>query len=329
MSSVKYHVNPYTYKVMPCTAQVRCEYEDHADTKHFDKDDMGSALAYAEELGSRSHKKVQTLTKKETKNNLNDNKVLAFRKSKQEWLQKKANLSEKEQHNFLKKEATEIMEDVIKIQDKHKNPYYSPSRKLSVSKLNGDTSNIHYEMLLLHKENKEYLSNFAYSMSDEDIKNSVDIQNKIRLYFPQKLDDSNNNHLDDGLMYAYGDDNKSFEEVSELDRAANFSEEDASELKKIAKSLMNSDLDNQRLYNDTQTRFKEAQKTFILKKALKKDNIPNIIDRLRDFQDFQSRLARVGKQPSSTRGLKTMFLSNVQKFNRDKIRSVLQERNNG
>lgn len=291
MNDTKYHVNPYTYKVMPCNAQIKCDYADHPDTKHFDKDNIDDALTYAEDLGSKSYNKIQTLKKERTEGSKKED----FTKQKQKWNLRKEKLSPEALHNYMEDRAKEIIVDCMNLKEKNKKDYMSFAEYDETDAKTDNNDILRVKMIHLHNENRQHLDNFAYLMSKEDIRSMIEVQNKIRVYFPNFSAKDTDNMWGAGVFDVYGDDNKSYEEVMGLNKDNSspvdeeLSEQEMHTVKQTVKIAVNSALDYPS-YGGLKAKGQELQKAFILRKTLKTNNVSNILDRFNDFKEFESRI---------------------------------------
>ena len=290
MSDTLYHVNPETYEVAQCDAKIRCRFANNEGVKHFSKDNLDEAVKYAEELGAKAHSKVHTLKKDVSENSVNK----SFAQKKQEWNNRKENLSPEEQHDYVKDRAKEIVIDSVNLKEKNKKEY-TPFAKHTGKVVEKDNDyELRVRMIDLHNQNRKYLNEYAYLMPKEDIRNMVDVQNKIRVYFPN-FSQKDNDVWDSGIADVYGDDNKSYEEVMGLNKDNSspvdeeLSEQEMYEVKQTVKIVVNSALDHPS-FAKLSAKAKERQKAFILRKTLKTNNVSNILDRFNDFKDFESKI---------------------------------------
>lgn len=276
---------------MPCNAQIKCDYADHADTKHFDKDSIDDALVYAEELGSKSYNKVQTLKKERTEGSKKED----FTKQKQKWNLRKEKLSPEALHNYMEDRAKEIIVDCMSLKEKNKKDYMTFAKYDETDAKTDSNDTLRVKMIHLHNENRKHLDDFAYLMSKEDIRNMVKIQNKIRLYFPNFPAKDTDNMWGAGVFDVYGDDNKSYEEVRGLNKDNSspvdeeLSEQEMHTVKQTVKIVVNGALEHPS-YGGLKARGQELQKAFILRKTLKTNNVSNILERFNDFKEFESRI---------------------------------------
>ena len=320
--SNKYHVNPYTYKVMPCSAQIKCEYADHPDIKHFDKNSIDDALVYAEELGAKSHNKIQTLRKGSSENSINK----SFAQKKQEWNNRKENLSPEAQHSYVKDRAKEIIMDSVNLKEKNKKEYASFANDNGETVEQYNDYELRVRMIGLHNENRKYLNEYAYLMSKEDIRNMVDVQNKIRMYFPNFSQKDDGGVWDSVIADVYGDDNRSYEEITGLDEqnisSVNdeaLSEQEMKELRQTVTIVTNSALDYPSSVK-LSAKAKELQKAFILRKPMKTNNVSNILDRFNDFKDFESKIMH---NKTAYEDLSHSYHMIVKNYNFKKVRAAL------
>lgn len=291
MSNIKYHVNPETHEVSVCSAKIKCRFADNPDVRHFDKDNIDDALTYAEDLGSKSYNKIQILKKGKTEGSRKED----FTKQKQKWDLRKEKLSPEALHNYMEDRAKEIIIDCMNLKEKNKKDYMSFVEYDETDAKTDNNDTLRVKMIHLHNENRQHLDNFAYLMSKEDIRSMIEVQNKIRVYFPNFSAEDTDNMWGAGVFDVYGDDNKSYEEVMGLNKD-NFSpvDEELSEqemhtVKQTVNIVMNSALDYPS-YGGLKARGQELQKAFILRKTLKTNNVSNILERFNGFKEFERKI---------------------------------------
>lgn len=292
MSDILYHVNPETYEVAQCDAKIRCRFANNEGIKHFSKDNLDEAVKYAEKLGAKAHSKVHTLKKDVSESSVNK----SFAQKKQEWNNRKENLSPEAQHNYVKDRAKEIIVDSVNLKEKNKKEYTPFAKHMGKIVEKDNDYELRVRMIDLHNQNRKYLNEYAYLMPKEDIRNMVNVQNKIRTYFPNFSQKDDAGVWDSGIVDVYGDDNKSYEEITGLDEQNTpslndeaLSEQEMEELRQTVNIVVNSALD----YPSSaklSAKAKERQKAFILRKTLKTNNVSNILDRFNDFKDFESKI---------------------------------------
>lgn len=322
MSDTLYHVNPETYEVAQCDAKIRCRFANNEVVKHFSKDNLDEAVKYAEELGAKAHSKVHTLKKDVSENSVNKR----FAQKKQEWNNRKENLSPEAQHSYVKDRAKEIIMDSVNLKEKNKKEYASFSNDNGEIVEKYNDYELRMRMIDLHNQNRKHLNEYAYLMSKEDIRNMVDVQNKIRVYFPNLSAEQIADMWGEGVFRAYGDDNKSYEEITGLDEQNTsplnddaLSEQEMKELRQTVTIVTNSALDYPSSVK-LSTKAKELQKAFILRKTLKTNNVSNILDRFNDFKDFESKIM---DNKRVYEDLSYSYHMIVKNYNFKKVRSAL------
>lgn len=175
MSAIKYHVNPETYEVSVCSAQIKCRFADNPDVRHFSKDNMENALIYAEELGKKNHSTNSTLSKQKTENELSHVEANGKRISYDELQSRK-----KEYFSNLRKASPEKLntarkEELTNVLDRYRTrrkPNKDVINEVNGAILEGSDSSIIDAMKLLRRESESNLY-FIHELTDDEIVDTV------------------------------------------------------------------------------------------------------------------------------------------------------------
>lgn len=175
MSNIKYHVNPETYEVSVCSAQIKCRFADNPDVRHFDKDNMENALKYAEELAEKKYSINSNLSKQKTENELNHVEANEKRISYDELQSRKKEYFSNLRKASPKKLNTARKEELTNVLDRYRTrrkPNKDVINKVNGAILDGSDSSIIDAMKLLRRESESNLY-FIHELTDEEIVDTV------------------------------------------------------------------------------------------------------------------------------------------------------------
>lgn len=334
MSSVRYHVNSETFKISICSAQVKCQFADNPDVRHFGADEKEEAQQYVEKILEKNYatnsslsKKGQDLSNKENTKiylyGLTDKVVSSekFEEQKKEYFQIFQSLSKEEKDAFQQEELAVMLNRLRSRVAFEKGDIQKIDTILSSNHGNNSTSEL---TVALRSLNKNILDNICkYDLTDDEIVNTVrdyDLLTNYTFFSKDNLADSYERRLlkNNEPQMLYG---------GKLD-FDNFSQEDEENLKLAAHRAINRDdmlrkIDNG-FYNPVNVVKLSVQKAE-LKRALKTNDNTKIAKRLGALRDLQyntlDKYSKVGRGWTDFSGPMNNVL---EKFSSVQIRKALQ-----
>ena len=285
MSAIKYHVNPSTYEVSVCSAQIKCRFADNPDVRNFDKDDMDSALSYAEELGNRNHSETSSIRATESsslgpKLESNPSEHNLSRKTFfEEWrklpLEERQRVRKEDFRNML----NNCQNRLVRNKDMYSNRTKMEMMKSSLLGNSSDYDHMKQSIYNLQKINDETLTK-AYDLSEEDIVEIVEENDALlgyKYYADRKWE------LEKNVF----DNMSSYEKRILEDDSVDFKAEDNTKLRDISNSMINS-----KMFNNERELFSDAIiavpiRKFMLKKALASNNNDKIVKQLNLLKDAE------------------------------------------
>lgn len=333
-----YHVNPETLQIGKCSAEIKCQFADVPDVKHFGADQVEDAMRYIEELGERKYGGNNTLKKKPSEKTLKDSYgIITWYGYRQKnnipehgWSKDDVFRYAQEAYNERAQIIAQRRPQVVahyKTLDSYHQKFFRNTRKVNWDKANAE----HHskpELLDLKKESEFYLDR-AYLFDDDDeilenLKNHDEWHN---------LTDAEYNEWD-----SFGPTRGSRPETDYIvsktltqeileDDSIGYTENDQQEAISIANTVLR---DKEKVGLTEFNRRKSARTNqYLLKKALAEGNTSEILHRTDKLLEDRTQWNQNRKDSQNTQLLNEQHKSIRQKYSRARIKVALLRQKSG
>jgi len=335
MSSVRYHVNPESFKLSICSAKVKCQFAGNPDARHFEADEKEEAQKHIENLLEKKYTTNSSISKPEQDLNIEEGIDSAYRYGftdetvsseefeiqKRKYFQNFQNLNKEEKDTFQRKELAVMLNRLKSRVMLEKGDLQKVDIILASNRGNNSTSEL---TVALRTLNKNVLDNiYKYNLTDDEVVNIVrdyDVLTNYTFFAKDSSMDSYERRLlennEPEMLYS-----------SKLDFDT-FSEEDEEKLRLASNNAINRDdilrkVDNA-FYNPINIVKMSVQKAE-LKRALRTNDNTKIAKNLGALRDLQYNvLDKYSKTGRVWSDFSRPMNSILEKFSSVQIRKALQ-----